>query len=257
MTRSVFSRLILLTCGILTIAGAAGAMRVKHWTPIDAFLEHRNTTPVIGSTMGGDLRPSSTMALNHRGFGAFDPDALAPGGFVTGTAGKLDMGKRSDAGWADDRLPGAPSAGTTGGSASLGGLWRLMGLAHGQDHAAATSTTHSTVTHTAATAKPTTHSSTSHTTAPTVSTTVADPVATIAQVTTPAILIGNNTTPVSGLINGSTTLTGGSITPGHTKTGIGAGTGVSGFSATPEPTSALLFGTGLLLLSMTLRRRRT
>ena len=242
MTRSIFSRLILFVCGILTIAGASAAMRVKHWTPIDAFLEYRNTTPVIGSTIGTDATPGGAMAFNRTGFGAYHPDALAPGGFVTGTAHKLDAGRRTDMDFDDERLPGAAAAGVSGPSASLAGLWRLMGFAHAESHTG-TGNSHTHV----SSPKPTTHhpAAAAHP-APTL-------VGTVAQVTTPAILIGNNPTAVGGLIGGTTQLPSGSFATGGTKSPGGVGS----FSATPEPASALLFGTGLLALSMVFRRRRT
>lgn len=255
MTRSILSRLILLAFGILAVAGAATAMRVNQWSPIDAFLEHRNTTPLVGTTMADSLKPGSTQAANHSPFGAYDPMAVPPAvGFVSGTAGAIEPGRESTSGFGPDRLQGAPSAGGSGESASLGGLWRLMGLARHHD---ATVSTRVPSTRAAAAPKPPRTSSSRHAsgggnvTAPVVS--AANPVGTIAMVTTPAILIGNNAAPVTKLISGATG--GGTLsTPGGTKLTVGATGG--GMSATPEPPAALLIGTGLLALVLTLRRVR-
>jgi hypothetical protein len=268
VNRLAFRRIVFFASGVLAIAAAAAAMRGTSWSPLDAFLEHRSGPESQQAVLNRDLTAGGLSATGHTAFGHYDPSAVAPGGIVSGSAGAHDSGRAATSGFAPDRLHGAFGAGGSGPSASAGNLWRLMGLTRAASPAASPeSTTHVSTprppapprTHTSTggathTAPPSSHASApSNHSAPTPG----------AVTTAPVILIGNNPTPVSGLIGGGSsgpTGGGGSFGPGGGTGGTGGGGGSigggGGFSATPEPAAILLVGSGLIAVAALRRRRR-
>jgi len=268
--RSAIRRTALFACGILGIAAAAAAMRGNSWSPLDAFLDHGTAPESQQALLNADLGSNGLSGSLHTSFGsAYRPSAIGPS--VTGMSiggFSHDAGKSNEGGWSSTRLAGANAAGHEGPSASAGNLWRLLGLTHGQ--VATTPSAHASTPHQTA-SKP---ASAPHTNAPhasnggqssainvvnSPSTSIA--VVNAAFVTAPVILIGNNAIPVSNLIGGGSSggsfVQGGSLPPMHggTLPPIHHGGG-GGLSATPEPASIFLMGTGLFGLAAIVRRKR-
>ncbi|HZR24224.1 MAG TPA: hypothetical protein VFA59_11590, partial [Vicinamibacterales bacterium] len=250
MIHSYVRRGLVLTVGVLAIAGAATAMRLDRWAPVESFLERGRA--VFGHP--DDRNNSSvplglTAATGRRDVAAYNPAAEPRTGYVTGTAGKLTDGRSVDHGFAPDSLQGAMATGSDA-DVSLSSLWRLMGLARHHEATPSTRTgtapSHSAgAPRTPAPPKPphaphaSPHPPTS-TTTPTPTTTTTPlphaPATVVASVithaptttttTSPAILIGSNPPSVSGLIGGgSTTSTGGSFGSGGGGTVGTGGTG--------------------------------
>jgi hypothetical protein len=268
VNRLAFRQILFFASGVLAIAAAAAAMRGSSWSPLDAFLEHRAGLESQQAALNRDVTAGGLSATGRTSFGHYDPSAVPPGGFTSGSTGAHDGSRSPMSGFAPDRLHGAVGAGGSSPSASAGNLWRLMGLAHAPSPAASPdSTTH--VSTPRPPAPPRTHTSTGGTThTPSHGSATAPSFSTHAPATTaPVILIGNNPTPVSGLIGGgSSGPTGGSFAPGGGGGGGGGGTigggggsvggGGGGFSATPEPAAILLVGSGLIAVAALRRRRR-
>ncbi|HZT75047.1 MAG TPA: PEP-CTERM sorting domain-containing protein [Vicinamibacterales bacterium] len=250
------SRPILVACGILAIAAAAAAMRGTSWSPVDAFLDY-GSVPVSQqqAALTNDVEPTGLRGTGRTPFGPYQPAATPPGAVVSGSSVPHDGAKgASTYGFGLDHVHGAFSSGGSGPSASAGNLWRLMGLGHGRS----TQTPTAAATHASTPARPPKAPAQTHTPAahsgsggshgssgPSTTT-----------ITAPAILIGNNAAPVGSLIGDTpTTPGGGTFAPGAPG-GLHTPNGGPGFSATPEPASILLLGTGLIALAAMLRRVR-
>jgi hypothetical protein len=279
--RSAIRRTTLFACGILGIAAAAAAMRGNSWSPLDAFLDHGTAPESQQALLNTDLSPNGSSGSLRTSFGsAYRPSAIGPG--VTGMSiggFSHDADKSNEGGWSSSRMAGAFAASHDGPSASAGNLWRLLGLTHGQAATTQTASTHTSTPHQTA-PKP----AAPHTTAPhssnggsqgggspaNVINVVNSPSASVTAnatfVTAPVILIGNNATQVSNLIGGGNSgsqgsggsfVQGGTLPPVHRGGGQGGGQGGGGgLSATPEPASIFLIGTGLFGLAAIVRRKR-
>jgi hypothetical protein len=262
-----------LTLAVLAVASAAAAtIRWQPWTPTTACLlcgapssgdaaagGSAKTDGPVGSGLAGSYARSSA--------GAYVPNSLIAGQLGTGTASSSSSSRSGTAsrGWqpwgTGSEASRGSSSGASGPSTSLGGLWRLMSLSRpGHSGGAPVATAKNVVvraTHAppaprpAKTPTPTTHSGPpSSSSTPAVGTVAAvDPVTPTsgAPSTDP---FHEHEAPPPDPFKGP-----GGFDPGAP----GGGRGPSGggkVSATPEPGSILLIGTGLLGIFGVLRQRR-
>jgi hypothetical protein len=241
---------------ILGIAAAAAAMWDRYAPPnaclFCAAPEHYetalNATPDAVGTAGAAEGPRRNQ------YAGANSSAIPGPGYADAAAGARSShqgdGRRPWTPWgkgADLHRYGSSEVG--GPDIAMGGLWRLMTLAHRTPEAVAASAPRSPRAAQPKAVRPAPAPRPPHTGVPGPA---APPlVAPVATVVTP-------TNPFTGFETGPSDPfqpppPGGSLDPGGPG-GIGSSSG--GTSATPEPASLLLIGTGLLVLAGELRRRR-
>jgi hypothetical protein len=245
---------------ILGIAAVAAAMWDRYAPPTACLLcagpEHYetalNATPDAVGTTGaaeaarrGQYAAANPSTIPPPGFGASDPRA---------SSSQRGDARRSWTPWGiGTGAHGYGSSDTSGPSVGLGGLWRLNTLGHRPAEPAAASAPRATRVAQTAASRPAPKPP--RTGAPGPRPAPAPPiVAPVATVITP-------TNPFTGFAAGPSDPfqpppPAGSLDPGGPGGPGGVGTSGGGTSATPEPASLLLIGTGLLVLAGELRRRR-
>jgi len=239
---------------ILGIAAAAAAMWDRYAPPnaclFCAAPEHYDTALNVTPDAVGTGGAAEGTRRNQ--YAAANSSAIpGPGYADTGVGGSGRQQGEARRAWTpwgqgtDVHRYGSSEVG--GPDISMGGLWRLMTLAHRTTEPVAASAPRATRTAQPTAVRPAPRPPRTGVPGPP-GPQLAAPVATV--VVTP-------TNPFTGFETGPTDPfqpppPGGSLDPG----GPGIGPSGGGTSATPEPASLLLIGTGLLVLAGELRRRR-
>jgi len=257
--------LILSVLALATTAAATAAIRWEIWTPPTACLMCEARSSDAASLANGDVlgRPGAGGNAHARSSaGTYVPDSLIAAAPATDAmSGSSSRAASLPKGWqpwgnGSGSFRGSSSSGG-GPSASLGGLWKLMSLSR-PGHGGGTGTVVSSSAPKAqkpsrpSAPKPSHPAPPAHVTAgsPTLAAPAATPVSGVAA-TDP---FHEHETPSPAPF--SPPSSGGTFDPGRPGGGgIGTGGGVR-VSATPEPGSMLLLGTGLLGILGVMRKRR-
>jgi hypothetical protein len=272
--RSGIVRRVVIVVAVLLVSGVAAAMKLTSWTPAnmcfcptpdhpDSAAKSESDIETLG-TAGSFRVPSDTSGVSHSASSALGGAAgLADhggkshgkaheGGKRSGPPAWGHRGNRGNRRWSSDASGSGPSA-------SLGSLWKMMSLSGRAqtEESVAPGARVAAPARTARTSPPPAPKAPAAAPTPPSGAISATPEDTTALLLPPAAsAFGEDTTPVSELVDPSS---GGSTPTGSLGSGSSASAAADAagnMASNPEPASFALIATGLLGIAGLVRRRR-